>query len=197
MPSLIERAWGMLFSPKQTWRDIREEETTIRDLYRSYAAPMALIPPVATVIGMSWIGMSFMGFHYRTAWGAALVNAVFSYGLSLLGLYLIAWIIDALAPRFQSRPNRVNALKVVVYSSTPSWVAGIVFVWPLLSPLAVLLSLYSFYLLYLGLPLLMDTPREKALLYTIAAIGVSILIFIVAGGLANAVFGSLGSGHHG
>ena len=71
-----------------------------------------------------------------------------------------------------------------MYSLTASWIAGIFALLPGLRILT-LLGLYSLYLLYLGLPVLMKTPREKALGYTvvviIAAIVLSLIISAIAG----------------
>ncbi len=116
-------------------------------------------------------------------------HAVVSYVLSLVGLYVVAQIIDALAPSFGSQKNLVNAFKVAVFSWTPSWIAGILIIIPAFSPIAVLISLYSLYIFYLGLPILMDTPKDKALPYFVAAILLSIVIFILIGTVSSALFG--------
>jgi hypothetical protein len=99
-------------------------------------------------------------------------------------VYVLALIIDALAPNFGGVSNQVQALKVAAYSSTASWVAGIFGLIPPLSWLGVL-GLYSLYLLYLGLPILMKSPPDKAAGYTGVVIIAAIVLFLVIGLVAG------------
>lgn len=186
---IVQRVKDITLKPKDTWPVIKAEQATIKELYTSYAALLAAIPPIASFIGMSLVGMSMLGVHYRTPFGMGISHAVVSYGLSLIGLYVVAQIIDALAPSFGSQKNLINAMKVAVFSWTPSWIAGILIIIPALSPIAILLSLYSLYLFYLGLPILMDTPKDKALGYFVVTILLSIVIFILIGTVSRVLFG--------
>jgi type III secretory pathway component EscS len=49
-----------------------------------------------------------------------------------------------------------------------------------------ILGLYGLYLLYLGLPVLMESPQEKSLGYTITVIIAAIVIFMVIGVISRA-----------
>lgn len=177
----VERIKNILLQPKEEWQVIATESTTLAELYQSYLVPLAAIGPVASIIGMSLfgVGIPFVG-RYRVSFGAAITSAVVSYVLTLVGLYVLALIIEALAPKFSGEKDRMQALKVATYASTPALLAGIFSLIPPLSFLAIL-GLYSLYLLYLGLPVLMKVPPEKALVYTIAVIVVGIVISVVIG----------------
>lgn len=185
--NLVGRIKDIILKPKNAWEQIKGEETTIKDLYTSYAAILAIIPPAATFIGWSIVGMSFMGFSYRVPFMSGISYAVFHYVLSLVGLYLVAFIIDMLAPKFGSRKNMINAMKVAVYANTPNWIASVLFIIPSLSPIVMIASLYSLYLFYLGLPVLMETPKEKTVGYIIVIIIVSIIVFYLTGTIARIV----------
>jgi hypothetical protein len=187
--NIVQRVKDIILKPTETWTEIKAEQTTIKELYTSYAVILAAIPPIASFIGMSLLGVSAFSFSYRMPLGWGISHAVVSYVLSLVGLYVVALIIDALAPSFGSQKNRLQAMKVAVFSWTPSWIAGILMIIPFLSPLALLLSLYSLYLFYLGLPLLMETPKEKAIGYFVVTILVSIIVFILIGTISSALFG--------
>ena len=91
------------------------------------------------------------------------------------------YVIDKLAPTFESKPNQIQALKLVAYASTASWVAGVFNIIPVLSILGILGGLYSIYLFYLGLPVLMKSPPEKAMGYTVVVIICAIVIFASSG----------------
>jgi hypothetical protein len=109
---------------------------------------------------------------------------------------VVALIADALAPSFGSNKNILNAFKAVVYSMTPGWIAGILYIFPPLSVLAILAGLYGIYLFYLGLPTLMETPKEKALGYVVVVIIVTIVVYVVIGAVSGAIFmsGPMGRG---
>lgn len=186
---IVQRVKDIILKPKETWAVIKTEQTTIKELYTSYAVILAAIPPIASFIGFSLLGISMMGVYYRSPLGMGISHAVVSYVLSMVGLYIVAQVIDALAPSFGSQKNLVNAMKVAVFSWTPSWIAGILMILPVLSPLAVLISLYSLYVFYLGLPVLMDTPKDKALGYFIITIVISIVVFILIGTISRSLFG--------
>ena len=83
--------------------------------------------------------------------------------------------------------NEIQALKVAAYSGAASWLAGIFMLVPALSFLQIL-GLYSLYLLYLGLPLLMKAPEEKALVYTVVVIVVGVLIVAAIGAISGVLF---------
>ncbi|MBP6940476.1 MAG: YIP1 family protein [Syntrophorhabdaceae bacterium] len=189
---LVGRVKAIILKPKDTWEQIKGEETTIKDLYLSYAAILAIIPPAATFIGWSIVGMSFMGMSYRIPLANGLGYAIFHYVLSLVGIYAVAFIIDMLAPNFGSQKNMAGAMKVAVYANTPIWIASVFFIIPSLSPIVMIASLYSLYLLYLGLPVLMETPKEKVVGYIIVVIVASIIVFYLTGMIARVVIPSRG-----
>jgi hypothetical protein len=187
--NLVQRVMDISLKPKDTWQVIKSEPATIKDLYTSYAVPLAAITPIASFIGFSLIGFSMLTMRYRVPFVTGLSHAIVSYALSLVGIYVVAQIIDALAPSFGSQKNLINAMKVAVYSYTPSWVAGVLLIIPALSPITVLVSLYSLYILYLGLPELMETPQDKAMGYFVVSIVVSVLVFIIVGVVSRSLFG--------
>jgi Yip1 domain len=190
--NLARRVQDILLRPKETWLLIKSEEPTIGSLYRSYALMLAAVPAAAQAIGLALIGTSFLGVRYRASFESILGYAILSYCVSLVALYMVALIINSLAPKFASRKNLISAFKLVVYSWTPSWAAGALLLIPALAWLAKLASLYGLYLLYSGLPVLMDTPKEKVTIYFLCAVVLSIIFvgFIIS---VVALFFPLGS----
>ena len=184
MNALVERVKRILLSPQTEWEVIAAEPATVAELYTKYIVPLAAIGPIAQFIGYSLFGISVFGTTYRVPVGAGLTTAIVSYVLVLAGTYVLALIIDALAPTFNGQRNQIQALKVAAYSSTASWVAGVFALIPGLRILT-LLGLYSCYLLYLGLPVLMKTPRDRALVYTGIVIIAAIVVFVITGTIAS------------
>ncbi|HEY0180921.1 MAG TPA: Yip1 family protein [Dokdonella sp.] len=207
---LVARAKAILTTPKTEWPIIAAEPDTVPDLYKNYIAILAAIPAVVGFVKSSLIGYGAFGVTYRTPIGSALVGAIVSYVLSLALVYVVALIVDALAPTFDGQKNQVQAVKTVGYAYTASWVASIALIVPILGWLIALAGLvYGIYLLYLGLPWTMKSPAEKAGGYTALTVVVAIVLgwicaFIVgsvigvgvltSGAVGGAGLGSLGGG---
>jgi hypothetical protein len=190
--TLIERVKSILLKPGDTWGVIAGEPATVRELYSSYAIILAAIPPVAGLIGRQVFGVGLFGVTYHPPFIGAVVGAIFSYVLSLIAIYILSLIINALAPSFDGQKSHIQAMKVAVYSYTASWVAGIFQLVPALSLLALLGSLYSLYLLYVGLPKVMGAPQAKALGYTVVCIISAIVLYIIIGVIVAALgFGAM------
>lgn len=185
--SLVERAKNILMTPKTEWEVIKNESSTVADLFTKYAMILALIPVIATFIGQSLIGVNlgFLG-SYKIPVTNGLIYAVVYYILSLAGIYVVALIIDALAPSFGSTKNMIASLKVAVYSYTAAWIAGIFSIIPVLGILGIL-GLYSLYLMYLGLKIVKDTPQDKLAGYLIVVIIIAVVVYFVIGMIVAAV----------
>jgi hypothetical protein len=188
--ALVDRVKNILLTPREEWPVIDAEPATPAELYREYIIPLAAVGPVASAIGSLVFGYHAFGMSYRPPIATVLASSVVTYLLTLGGVYVLALIIDALAPHFGGTANQIQALKVAAYSSTASWVAGIFGLIPALAWLGIL-GLYSLYLLYLGLPVLMKAPADKAAGYTAVVVIAAIVLFLVIG-LVAGTFMSLG-----
>jgi hypothetical protein len=180
--NVVERAKAIIMTPKTEWPVIANEPGDAGYLFTNYVAILAAIPAVASFIGTSLIGIG----AYRVPIMTGLFNAIVTYLLSFVAVYVLAFIIDALAPTFGGQKNFANALKLAVYSYTPGWLAGIFFLIPALSFLAIL-ALYGLYLVWTGLPTLMKAPQERSTAYTAAVVVCAIVITAVLALLQGAL----------
>ncbi len=152
---LLDRVKSILLSPKTEWEVIAGEEPNPGQIIVGYVLPLALIPAVATVIGMGIVGMGpFSSITYGIAMGVA------SFVTSLIAVYLTAFVVDILAPNFGSEKDFGRSLQLVAYSWTPAWVAGILSIIPALAWLGMIAGFYGIYLMYLGLPPIKKTPQD-------------------------------------
>ena len=177
--NIVERVKKIILQPKQEWQVIDGETHTVQGLYTQYVMILAAIPAVCGFIGFSLIGIGVFGATYRVPIAPGVAHMVVQYILSLGMVYVFALIIDALAPSFASQKNFNQALKVAAFMPTPAWIAGIFSIIPALSIIGALLSLYSLYLLFVGLPILMKTPQDKSIPYTVVVIIAAIVMAVV------------------
>jgi hypothetical protein len=188
---LVDRAKNIILTPKTEWPVIDTEPTTIGDIYKNYVLPLAAIPAIAHLIGSLLFGYgTVLGITVRPSPVTAIGSAITQYVMSLITVFVLALIVDGLAPTFGGVSNRVQAFKIAAYSNTAGWLAGVLTILPTLGPIAALVGLYGLYLLYLGLPVLMRSATEKTMAYTIVTIVAAIVLFIVAAAIVGAV-GSL------
>ena len=179
LTGIIARVKAILLTPAAEWAKIEVEPATVGSLYTGYILVLAAIGPVCSAIGGLVFGYGVWFVRFRPSVGAALSQAIVHYVLSLVSVFVLALIIDALAPSFDGQKNRIQAFKVATYASTAAWLAGVFSLIPGLSILG-LAGLYSVYLLYLGLPLLMKAPEAKAPIYTLVTIVAALILFAIA-----------------
>lgn len=178
---LIQRVKNILTTPATEWPVIDSEPATIGSIYKNYVVILAAIPPVCLLIGLFLLGGGYLPINFL------LGQAVLTYLLSLVGVYILALIIEALAPTFGGTKDRLKAFKVAAYASTAAWVVGIFYLLPFLVVLGIVGGLYSLYLLYLGLPVLMKTPADKSIVYTVAIVVAAIVINILIGVITSRI----------
>jgi hypothetical protein len=164
--------------PAAEWDVIDGEPASVGGLFAGYACILAAIPAVAVLIQMTLFGHNPI---------LGVVIGVLSYVSSLAAVFVMALIIDALAPSFGAQKSQIQALKLTVYSYTASWVAGILNIVPVLGLLAGLAGLYGLYIMYLGLPKLMKSPADKTVGYFVVSIVVAIVVNIIIGVIIGAV----------
>jgi Yip1-like protein len=188
---LVTRASNIVMKPAVEWPVIAAETADVAGLMRDYAAPLAVIPAIGRWIGLSVVGIpGLLGGTYRVGIVRGFVGAIISWVFALIAAYIAALVVEKLAPSFNSRGNTVQALKLVVYASTPVWVAGVLNLVPVLSPLVIIAALYAIYLFYLGLPAVMSTPADNVVPYMIVSALVVIVITIVLGACAALLSGA-------
>jgi hypothetical protein len=185
--SLVARALNLMLHPAETWDVIDAEPATIEGLYRNWVLPLAAIPAVARMLGLlSFGGVQLFGVRYQPGFVAIIGDAVATYALTLISVYLLALVIDQFALQFGGERSRIQAFKVAAYSGTAAWLAGVFMLLPSLGGLFALLgAVYSCYLLYLGLPKLMRSNPNLTLNYFALALVAIVIMGVIIGSLTS------------
>ena len=172
--NLVSRAKAILMTPKQEWAVIDSEPLDVTSLLTGYVIPLALIGPIARFIGFSVFG--FGGFvRLSVGWGIS--QAIVTFVLAILSVFVLGWVVNALAPNFGATQSMPQAIKLAAYSMTAELIAGIFYLIPSLSVLAIIGALYSLYLFYVGLPILMKSPADKTPAYAVVVIVACIVLY--------------------
>jgi hypothetical protein len=187
----VTRAKNICLTPKTEWPVIAEEQTPTGTLITGYVAPLAAIGAVAGLIGGSIVGITlpFAG-TYRVPIVTGVVTAVFTFAMAIVGVFILSFVISALAPTFGAQKSSAQALKVAVYSYTPAWIAGVLHILPVLGVLSIIAAFYGLYLLYLALPRVMKCPEDKAGAYTAVIVVCAIVLSVVVAMVGTAITGA-------
>jgi Yip1 domain len=191
---IVERAKAITLNPAATWPVIEAEKHNAKSLFVPYLLILAAIPAVCSFIGLSLVGMGGFGFNFRVPVASGLAMMITTYILSIIMTFGMGWLASALAPTFGGQSDLVQGLKLAVFGGTPMMLAGIFNILPALSIIGLLVALYSLYVMYLGLPVLMKNPKEKTIVYMVVLIIASIIAGVVLSMVTRAFTPSMGMG---
>lgn len=195
--NIVQRVINIITKPKAEWQVIAQEEPNAMKLIGGYAFILALIPALSAIIKYGIIGISFMGYTSRSL-SSGIQTGLIQLLSAIIGVYLLAWVIDLLAPSFDSQKNFGRSLQLAVYASTPQWVAGILLLLSTtMSMLIMLIGLYAIYLLAVGMPILKGTPKDKVVGYVALTIIAMIVIALVVTLILGAILGLFFVGSYG
>jgi hypothetical protein len=174
---LQRRVSGILMNPRHEWTLIAQEPADVVVLYRNYILILAAIPAAAIAVARMRFGVL-----------AAVAAGLASYALGVVQPLVAAIVVEKLAPKFLSTATTGRALQLVAYAATPLWVVGVVNVLFFLVPLLLVAGIYGVYLFYLGLPVLLQTPLDRAVPFVV----VTVLAVLVANVALEWVFKVVG-----
>jgi hypothetical protein len=146
----------------------------VSKLYTGYVLPLSVFSALCGFIGMAFIGV----LGWRVGIVPGLIAAIIQAAMGVVSVVVMAFITNALAPTFGSRQDMGQAHKLAAYGCTAFFLAGVFAIFPPLAILA-LAGLYSFALIYIGMPRLMGTPADKRVGYLAAIIVIAIVVGIV------------------
>jgi len=195
--SIVERAKNIIFKPTDEWNIIAAEPATIGRLFTGYAMPLALIPAASEILftgllGISAADMMGLGGGMMSMGMTAIAGmAVVSFVLSLVMLFVMGMIVKRVSPSFNGNSDKVQAMKLMTYASTPSWVVALVSWIPFLGAFVGLAAIaYVVYLIYLGLHPVLGVPKEKVAGFTVVIVLIYVFLALIIAGFVAGLIGN-------
>lgn len=179
--SLVDRAKNMILTPKTEWLVVDAETPDPPKILTGYVIPLVLLGAAAAFIGYGLIGFSMLGVKIAGInWG--IYYAVNQIIMGIASVYITAFVVDALAPSFGSEKNFGKSFQLVAYGATPSLLAGIFAILPMLASIAGLAAvIYTVYIWYIGIGPLKRTPEDKRVVYLVIIFIVLIVVYAIIG----------------
>jgi hypothetical protein len=187
--SIVQRAKNIILKPTYEWNVIASEPATIGGLFTGYAIPLALIPLVSTILFTGLLGISaadMMGFGSGMPLDLMAIAgmAILSFIVSLVSLFVMGTVVKFVSPSFDGTSDKVQAMKLMTYASTPTWVVALVSWIPFLGAvLGFAAIVYVVYLIYCGLNPVMGVPKEKIAGFTVVIVLIYVVVALIMSGI--------------
>ena len=180
MRAVLNNAIALVKDPVAYMSQNTGQTPPVNSLMINYVAVLALVPLVGRIIGD-------VLFYGGAGLGYSIGGAIVSYILDIVSVFVIGIVIWKLAPSFNTSTDQAKSTVLAAYVYTPVFLIGILNIVPALGYLAFLGLLYGLYILYRGLPILLNTPADKTVIYVVAVLVVSIIVLaiisLIIGGL--------------
>lgn len=191
---ILNHLMGLYTHPKEEWHTIEKNHEALRSSL-SHVMLIALIPAVCTYLASTMFGWN-LGVSdplFLTKQSAMMMSISMYFGL-IAGVFALAYLAYWMAKTFDAQPSYTQAIELASYTATPLFMVGLAALYPALWFMMVvgLVGLtYSVYLLYTGVPIIMNIPEEKGFIYasSVVTAGLVLLVALMASSVILWSFG--------
>ncbi len=185
--AILDHTLGILFRPAQEWSAIRKERHSFKQVFISHVPLLALIPCVCFYIGVTKVGWTVGdGDPVMLTEASALSLCVIAYFALLAGVFILGEFINWMAKTYgvsdSEERRHYEGTALAVYVTTPIFLVGVFGLYPdiWLNVTAVTLAgAYSVYLIYEGIPILMDIDKDRAFMYASSVITIGLVLMVI------------------
>ena len=193
---ILNHIWGLYTAPKKEWQTIEKRHESL--MYSIvHILTISLIPAICGYYAAAHIGWTIgAGDAIKLAESNALFMSIAMYFGLIAGVVGLAVLIQWMAVTFDATPDFTQSLELAAYASTPLLMVGLAALFPVLWFMVIAglgAMTYSVYLLYSGVPIMMNIPEEKGFIYSSSVVTCG-LVLIVALMAASAIVFNLGLG---
>ena len=183
---ILQHTLGIMFNPASEWKAIRGENASFIQVYVSHVPFLALIPVVAAYFGVTQVGWAVAGGDpIKLSTESAASLCALTYAALLAAVFILGEFINWMSKTYgvegSDAQRHYESMALAVYVSTPVFLAGVANLYPQLWLVAAAVGLaacYATYLIYEGIPILMNISRERAFLYASSVITVALVLAV-------------------
>ncbi len=171
---------GIFFNPREEWAKIREDNDSAVGHFLKFVVIIGLLPPIAWYFGSTEIGWTIGGRTIRLTQESAQPIIVLFYLSILVGVTVLGYMVHWMSETYEAHTSTISkGMAIAAYTCTPLLVCGVIGFYPILW-LDIILGCaaagYSVYLLYIGVPIVMQIPEERGFLFASAMVGVGLVM---------------------
>lgn len=182
----IQHMWGVFYNPGKEWLKVKQEKYSVTDYYTKDLIWMCALAPIALFFGTTQVGWSIgLGEYVKLTVASALPIAIAFYFALLAGTYVMARVIHWMEKTYGADASMERCMALTTYTATPLLLAGLAGLWPhvwFVVSIGLLALSYTVYLLYTGVPKIMDIPEEQGFMFStsILTVGLVVLVGMIA-----------------
>ena len=179
---MIQHTFGLLTRPSAQWKTVADlPESSFKTLVL-YPWFMALLPAVAWYYGTTQVGWSVGdGEAVKLTKESARQICILFYFTMVACVAVIGYFIHWMSDTYGAESTVTKGIVIASLTATPLFIAGLVGFYPLLwldMLIGVVAICWAVYLMYLGIPIVMNIPEERGFLFSSAVLGVCLVILI-------------------
>ncbi len=179
---MFNHAIGLLVQPSNQWRKVAELPGSTMTTMILYPCLMALLPSVAWYYGTTEIGWTVDdGDAIKLTRDSALAIIILFYFAMIAAVAVIGYFIHWMSHTYGAESSFAKGIVIAGFTATPLFIAGLSGFYPVLwldMLLGVVAVSWATYLLYLGIPIVMDIPEERGFLFSSAVIAICLVMVI-------------------
>ena len=184
---MLEHTLGIMLHPDSEWKAIRNEKHSFRQVFLSHVPLLALIPVVSFFIGVTQVGWTLGdGEPIKLTTLSALELCGLTYFSLLLGVYVLGefinWMSKTYGVRDSEERRHYEGTALAVYVTTPVFLVGIFGLYPSLwlnAAVTFLAGAYAVYLIYEGIPILMNISKEQAFMFASSVVTIGLVLMVL------------------
>ena len=179
---VLQHVWGLFVNPKREWEAIRDDECTIGKCYAIHVLILAAIPAISGFIGTTQFGWQIgVGDPVKLTLASAGMISIMYYFAMLVGVYAIGWMIHWMGKTYDADVPLAQCVVLAAYTATPLFLIGIMELYPVLwlnMVVGIVALAYTVFLLYSGVPIMMDISEDRGFLFSSAVLAVGLVAFV-------------------
>jgi hypothetical protein len=181
---------AILVRPAQAWADIGRSATSAARVLVTHTALWALVPALCWYYGVTRVGWQFGEEPVlKIAPDSAAKICILFYLAMLVGVTFLGYMVHWMAATYAaSRSTFARGVAIATYTATPYFVAGLLGLHPSLwfdIAIGVAVACHCLYLLYVGVPIVMEIPAERGFLFASAVVAIALVgVVAMMGGTA-------------
>ncbi len=179
---MLQHVMGLLTQPKQEWEKIHDENESVGECYMRHVLPLAALSPVAGIFGTTLIGWQIAtSVPVTLTAGSAIQIGIVYYLAILFSVFMIGVLIRWMGETYGAEQSLSRCVALAAYTATPLFLVGVMQFYPVLwvNFIVGLPALaYTVYLLYTGVPIMMEIPPERGFLFASAVLAVGLVTLV-------------------
>ncbi len=180
---MIQHGLALLVQPHAAWRRVAQLKESSFNALALFPLIMAILPAVAWYYGTSRVGWTVGNATdaIRLTDASATEISFLFYFVMIGSIAIIGYFIHWMSATYGANSTLIRGIVIAGLTCTPLFVAGLVGFYPLLwldLLIGVVALSWSTYLLYLGIPIVMNIPEERGFLFSSAIIAIALVIFV-------------------